>query len=157
VDALREQARQGLVKEEVDKTKRLLTDAEATNIVLLGQMAELKKKIDPLQRDLDALKDRVRGPGRVVPEIEDMPNKLTLGENDIAEKGREIVALKGDLATVGRAAVLETAAVPSELKYDRKIKVAGMTGASLLGLALFGIALVEYRNRRVYSTDDVSR
>src|SRR5262249_53913279 len=40
---------------------------------------------------------------------------------------------------------------------DKKLKAAGVTGISLFAIMFFGIALVEFMTRRVYTSEDVSR
>jgi capsular exopolysaccharide synthesis family protein len=154
---LYERARKALVQDEVDKIKKNLADAQVTQTVLQQQMAKLSAKIDPLTREIESLRDKLRGPGRMIPKIEAVRDRVKAREDDQAERNKELNGLKRDLDAAGRAEKLEDTRPPVDQKLDKKFKVAGMTGFSLFGLTVLGIAFAEYRTRRVYTPEDVTR
>jgi capsular exopolysaccharide synthesis family protein len=157
MDPLYDRARKALLQDELDKIKKNLADAQVTQTVLQQQTAKLSAKIDPLTREIEGLRDKLRGPGRSIPKIEAARDKVKAREDDLAERNKVLNEEKRNLDSAGRVAKLEDPRPPTDQKLDKKIKVAGMTGFALLGLAVLGIAFAEYRTRRIYSPDDVTR
>ena len=154
---IREAIRQVLQKEKLDDIKTNLEMALVTQAVLQGQMAKINEKLDPLEVKINSLRDKTRGPGRLIPEVEALRDRVAQAEKDHSQKGQELLVLKGDFAAAGRIAIMESAPPPTEQKLDKKVKVAGMAGLSLFGLTFLGIAYSEFRARKVYTPDDVTR
>ncbi len=154
---LYDRARKALLQDELDKIKKNLADAQVTQTVVQQQMCKLSAKIEPLTREIETLRDKLRGPGRSIPKIDAARDKVKAREDDQAERNKELMGLRRGLDAAGRAGKLEDARPPTDQKLDKKIKVAGITGFSLFGLAVLGIAFAEYRTRRVYSPEDVTR
>ena len=157
IKPITDRARKVLLDERIVEIKAKLADAELTQTVLREQLGKMNAKIEPLQRELDGLKDKSKGPGRAIPEVDRLRFEVNQRESDLEQRGKELSALKRELVSAGRTSKLEDAQPPTEQKLDKKIKVAGMCGLTLFGLTFFGIAFAEFRTRRVYSPDDVTR
>ena len=152
-----ERARLGLLAEKLVDLNTKLSEAEVTQSVLRDQLAKINVKVDPLQRELDGLRDQLRGPGRFIAEVERLRDEVKQRDSDMEFRGKELSALKREVAAAGRASKLEDAAPPTEQKIDKKVKAAGITGFTLFALTFLSIALAEFRTRRVYTQDDVTR
>jgi capsular exopolysaccharide synthesis family protein len=70
---------------------------------------------------------------------------------------RQTIALLGIEGTSARVSFQMRAITPTERDYTRQAKLAGAGGVSAIALALFGVALFEFRTRRISMTDEVSR
>ncbi len=153
---IRERVREELLAEKLEEIKNDLALAEVTQSVLNDQLKELDTAIQPLTQRIDNLQDQMKGPGRLIPEVVTLRDKVAQAEIDHAQKGKEVLLLRAEFAAAGRVNVLETAPPPTEQKLDKKIKVAGTVGLSLFAVTFLGIAFVEFRSRRLYSTEDVT-
>lgn len=81
-----------------------------------------------------------------------------IGHADNAAKriGEELEALSVELKAPSRVRQLETADTPRQ-EEDKRVAMAGMAGCGTFGLFALGIALLEFRSRRISSIDEVTQ
>jgi capsular exopolysaccharide synthesis family protein len=68
--------------------------------------------------------------------------------------GSEVEALNVELNAPPRVRLAEKAENP-RLQADKRPKMAGMAGVGAFGMALLGVAFLEYRTRRIHSVDAI--
>jgi polysaccharide biosynthesis transport protein len=110
----------------------------------LTKLAEQARRLDPENAPATPLMRKLRS------EIKGVNATLT-------DVGREIAKYLGEPGASERARVLQRASAPQGRDYSRQIKFGGAAGLGVFGMLLFGVALVEFRSRKVGSADEVSR
>ena len=71
--------------------------------------------------------------------------------------GAEMEALRVELASPPRITLVQPADVPQTKDMSRKAKAVGMAAIGSFGAVAFLVSLIEWRNRRVNSTEEVAR
>jgi polysaccharide biosynthesis transport protein len=141
-------------------------------------IAEAKETIIKLERTLQFVKDQqrtvdieirrlegqvssLRGVGRPLDKstagVDSLRDEVMQMELVLKKVGEELGNLQAELPATARVTQLEPAKPPPARKRDRQYKAAAVVGFGLFGLVFLGVGLVEFRNRRVYTSEDVSR
>lgn len=122
-----------VLRERVQVLKQLerVTEAEVKTLSVESQ------SINKNSLELEALKDEI-------------------DHQEVASKrvGDEVEALSVELHAPARVRLMEPADAP-RLEADKRPLLAGMAGAGALGMVVLGIALLEYRTRRIGTIDEV--
>src|SRR5262249_36895577 len=78
-------------------------------------------------------------------------------EQVLKKIGDELGTLAAEPPPAGRITLLEAAEVPLSRATDRQLKAIGAAGFGAFGLIVVGLALVEFRTRRVSAVEDVAQ
>ncbi|MGH7224047.1 MAG: hypothetical protein ACRELF_12520, partial [Gemmataceae bacterium] len=131
----------------LDRTLQLVKDQQRT--------------VDVEIRRLEGLVSSLRGVGRPLDKstagVDSLRDEVMQMEMVLKKVGEELGNLQAELPATPRVTQLETAKPPLARKRDRQYKAAGAVGFGLFGLVFLGVGLLEFRNRRVYTSDDVAR
>jgi capsular exopolysaccharide synthesis family protein len=139
-----EESKEGLVKVE----RQLLSLGEKEKSL----DAEIKKQ----ERLVQTLRANNRPADKEAAGIESLRDEVL--QLDLVQKkvGDELATWQASLPLSPRVTVLESAKAPLSRKRDRQIKYAAGSFVILLGLVFMGVALWEFRARRVYHSGDVA-
>jgi capsular exopolysaccharide synthesis family protein len=140
-----EEAREGAIK--MERRLALIGEQEKSLEAEIKKQEQLVQSLKnagrPLDRDtaaVDALRDEV--------------TQLSVLQTKI---GDELATLQAELPVPARVAVLEQAKAPLTKKRDRQIKYAAGAFVGLFFVVFMGVAMWEFRARRVYHSDDVAQ
>jgi capsular exopolysaccharide synthesis family protein len=136
----------------------------------------LKTKLQESQRALERCQAHIRENQAQITGIEQQLTQLRGGNNpekklkllaaqsDLAgmEKNRDeldekLRRAKADALAISRIVVVEPAQVPKERTTDRKWKFGGAAAVGAFALAFLGVALLDFRLRRVNSVKDITQ
>ncbi len=135
----------------------------------------LRNDILRLQNEVNGLKIQEESAALALKRIDDEikrlePNNLPRSElmdklrGDIAQVtdalsnvDKEINKLKVEPVAASRAQILQRAARPNAPDNSRRVKLGGAAGVGVFGMLLFGVAFLEFRNRKVNSPDEVGQ
>jgi capsular exopolysaccharide synthesis family protein len=141
-----------------------ITEAKETIIKLertLQSLKEQQRQVDGEIRRLEVSVSSLRGAGRPLDKstsgVDALRDEVAQMEAVLKKVGEELGNLQAELPATTRVTQLEPAKPPTARKRDRQYKAAGAVGFGLFGLAFLGVGLLEFRNRRVYRSDDVAR
>lgn len=128
---------------------------------VLQSLKESERSLDSEIKRLEGLLSSLRGVGRPLDKntsgIEALRDEVAQMEMVLKKVGEEMGNLQADLPATSRVTQLEPAKPPTARKRDRQLKAAGAAGLGLFGLVFLGVGLLEFRHRRVYTSDDVAR
>jgi len=135
------------------------------NIIKLERTLQFVKDqqrtVDIEIRRLEGLVSSLRGVGRPLDKstagVDSLRDEIMQMEMVLKKVGEELGNLQAELPAMPHVTQLETAKPPPARKRDRQLKVAGAVGFGMFGLAFLGVGLLEFRHRRVYTSEDVSR
>jgi capsular exopolysaccharide synthesis family protein len=141
-----------------------VTEAKDTIVKLertLQSLTEQKRGADGEIRRLETLVSSLRGVGRPLDKstsgVDALRDEVSQLELVLKKVGEELGNLQTELPATARVTQLEQAKPPTARKRDRQLKAAGVTSFGLFGLVFVGIGLLEFRNRRVYTSQDLTR
>jgi capsular exopolysaccharide synthesis family protein len=135
----------------------------------------LRIDIGRLENEVAGLKTHVEASALALTKVDDEIKRLEPGNlprNELMDKLRtdieqnsealrnvstQINKLKVEPIAQARAQILERAERPTSPDTSRQVKVGGGAGIAMFGLLLFGMAFLEFRNRKVNSADEVSQ
>jgi hypothetical protein len=159
LDAMRAELRPGiearLKAKALDEMKAAATRAEGQIKLAQGQERTLDGVVKNLEAQVEGLRFARGGPERVAADLEAMRDEVTQTEVVLKKVGDELGSLAAEPPAAGRVTLLEAAAIPVARNMDRQLKVLGGAAFSAFGLIVLGIALVEFRSRRVGTIEDV--
>jgi Mrp family chromosome partitioning ATPase len=161
LDKLREELRPGiearLKAKAQDDIKAAAARAEGQIALAQGQ----EKTLDGVVRNLEAQVETLRlsrsGPERIASDVEAMRDEVAQTELVLKKIGDEIGSLAAEPSGGSRVTLLEAAEAPHARNMDRHYKILGGAALSTFGLIVFGIALVDFRSRRVNAVEDVAQ
>jgi capsular exopolysaccharide synthesis family protein len=143
---------------------RLIGELEGSVVRLQGQIklndeeeGKLNEQIAAANARLLELQPRARSGDRVITDIEALRDEVQQAEQVLKTLGQDLASLEADLPVTPRLSVLEPAAPPSGMNLSRRTKLAGAAGLAALFVVLLAVTLAEFRGRRVYGPDDVTR
>jgi capsular exopolysaccharide synthesis family protein len=169
----KEQATRATLQEKLEHRKKTcLPEVEARYRAKLK--ADLTDKIDTAERkrasyavQITTLQKQVESHSGLVaaldPSVANDPPDVAHLKDEIRtlEKScdhiRHTIDLLGAESAMSRVSFQVRASPPTDRDYTRQLKLAGAGGVSALMLALFGVALVEFRTRRISMSEEVSR
>ena len=141
----------------VDKMKDDAAKADQDIHGLTAQQETLATKLKEMEQAITALRVGGLAANKSNPEVEALQGEVTEMEVNLKRLGEEEANLEACLPLSPRLTVMEAATPPLFPTLDKTIKLAGGTFLGLFGLVFMGVAVVEFRARRVYKSDDVSR
>ena len=141
----------------LDRLKDDVAKAEADVEGLKAQRDTLDQKLEEKGRAIAALRSGALATAKSNPDVEAMQAEVEEMEAGLRRLGDEEANLEASLPLAPRLTVMEPAAVPKQPTLDKRIKAAGGAFLGLFGLVFLGVAVVEFRARRVYKSDDVSQ
>jgi capsular exopolysaccharide synthesis family protein len=122
---------------------------------------EQQRSVDAEIRRLEGLVSSLRGVGRPLDKstsgVDALRDEVTQMELVLKKVGEEMGNLQAGLPATARVTQLEPAKPPTGRKRDKQYKAAGAVGFGLFGLVFLGVGLLEFRHRRVYTSEDVAR
>jgi capsular exopolysaccharide synthesis family protein len=122
---------------------------------------EQERSLDSEIKRLEGLLSSLRGVGRPLDKnttgVEALRDEVLQLEMVLKKVGEELGNLQAELPASSRVTQLEPAKPPVARKRDRQLKAAGAAGFGLFGLVFLAVGLLEFRNRRVYTSEDVAR
>ena len=128
---------------------------------MLQSLKESERSLDSEIKRLEGLLSSLRGVGRPLDKntsgVEALRDEVAQMEMVLKKVGEEMGNLQAELPANSRVTQLEPAKPPTARKRDRQLKAAGAAGLGLFGLVFLGVGLLEFRHRRVYTSDDVAR
>ena len=143
---------------------KYITEAKETILKLertLQFVKDQQRTVDLEIRRLEGLVSSLRGVGRPLDKstagVDSLRDEVLQMEMVLKKVGEELGNLQASLPATPHVAQLESAKPPQARKRDRQYKAAGAVGFGLFGLVFLGVGLLEFRNRRVYTSEDVSR
>lgn len=122
-----------------------------------GQLRAVEEEVKKLNQSLII---------NVPPDVQELRDQIAQTEQVQKKLVEEIGPIRADLEAVQakegkppilRVAVLQPAQVPQTRSHDRKLKYATAAALAMFGAVFFGVAMMEFRLRRVYSSDDVAQ
>jgi capsular exopolysaccharide synthesis family protein len=159
MDVVRAEVRPGiearLKAKALDEMKAADRRAEGQVKVAQGQERTLDGVVKNLEAQVEGLRFARGGPERVAADLEAMRDEVSQAEVVLKKVGDELGMLAAEPPGAGRVTLLEAAAVPVARNMDRQLKVLGGAAFSTFGLIVLGIALMEFRSRRVGTIEDV--
>jgi capsular exopolysaccharide synthesis family protein len=160
-DTIREELRPGiearLKAKAIDEMKAASARAEGQIALANGQERTLDGVVKNLESQVEGLRFSRGGPERVAAEVEALRDEVTQTELVLKKIGDELGTLAAEPPGGARVTLLEAAEVPATRNMDRHFKVLGGAGLSAFGLIVLGIALVDFRSRRVNAVEDVAQ
>ena len=161
LDKIREELRPGiearLKAKALDELKASSARAEGQIALANGQERTLDGVVKNLEAQVEGLRFSRGGLERVAADVEAMRDEVTQTELVLKKIGDELGTLAAEPPGGGRVTLLEAAEVPAARNMDRYFKVLGGTAFSVFGLIVLGIALVDFRSRRVNAVEDVAQ
>jgi capsular exopolysaccharide synthesis family protein len=127
----------------------------------LQYIKEQERSLDSEVKRLEGLVSTLRGAGRPLEKtasgVETLRDEVAQMEMVLKKVGEELGNLQAELPATSRVTQMEPAKPPVARRRDRQLKVAGAAGLGLFGLVFLGVGLLEFRHRRVYTSEDVAR
>ena len=118
---------------------------------LVNQEPILKTELQTTEEAAKSL-----APGSQIPlEIVNLQSKVTTMEASVADVGRTIQKMEAEVVNP-RVTIAQLAAEPKNKDYSRQTKLAGAGGLGMFMVVLFGVALLEFRSRKISDVDEVA-
>lgn len=90
------------------------------------------------------------------PDVQAMQDEIDRAERALAKLGETIALLKVDPAMGSRLTPLQERVMPPTARdHGRQVKLAAAAGVGMFGFLLLGVALLEFRVRRISDADEV--
>ncbi len=156
-DGLRPDYEKRLRAKTLDRMKDDLEKARQDIEGLKAQRETLDAKLTEKANAIAALRNGSEATARSNPDVEAMQAEVDEMEAGLKRLGDEQANLEASLPLPPRLTVMEPATPPKWPTLDKRIKAAGGAFLGLFGLVFLGVAVVEFRARRVYKSDDVSQ
>jgi capsular exopolysaccharide synthesis family protein len=169
----KERGKQAGLQEKLEKLRdKVAPDLERRHRDKL--QAELAEKADTASRRLKLLtaqeqglrqqsKDLVAQITALDPSVQTKPPDVLHLEDEVESTKAAVDRIRQTILALSveggssRVAMQQRAVPPSDKDYSRQIKLAGAGGTAAIALALFGVALLEFRSRRISGAEEVSR
>jgi polysaccharide biosynthesis transport protein len=120
----------------------------------LGHAKALEKS---LMADIDKFRRTIEdAPGAQV-SFQEMEFDIEQAENEVRTVTAEINHLEVEMNDPARVRPLQEAVAYKVDNFARKVQMSGAAGVACLGLALVGVAFLEFRSRRVSTVDEVTQ
>jgi len=152
--AARRKALAPLVAEELSRPE----PGDASKLEALRERVEILAGLERLQAgDVERLTSRQKKTTEGSTNQAAIREEIKYAEEMAGKMGAEVEALNIEKAAPARVTRVEDAVVPKTKDELRQAKAAGVAGFGAFGLALFGVAFLEYRTRKVDTVDEVLR
>ncbi len=141
----------------VEEARETVAKLERRLALLADQEKSLDAEIRKQEEQVQALRKASRPADKDSATIEALREEVMHLENVQKKTSDDLATLQAELPVPSRVMVLEQAKAPLSKKRDRQLKFAAGAFVALFGLVFMGIALWEFRARRVYHSDDVAQ
>jgi capsular exopolysaccharide synthesis family protein len=118
-------------------------------------VAQLQRQEAALLADIGRLEEETKRIKRASVEVESARRTIDQTETALNELGKQIATLVVEPALGKRVMKTQDADTPRTRDLTRSALFAGAGGVGVFGLLLFGVALLEYRVRRINAVDEV--
>src|SRR5262249_42388838 len=134
---------------------KILETLRADAVRLQAEVEELGKHKEAVAASRNALQEEARkaDPANLQPTavMDKLRNEISQTTDALANVNKEIAKLRVEPLAQSRAVVLQRAARPDTPDYSRQVKLGSAAGLGVFGVLLFGVALLEFRSRKVNS------
>jgi capsular exopolysaccharide synthesis family protein len=137
-------------RENIQKQRRALA-------LYQQQERSLDEEVRKREQQIATLRNAARPLEKGAADVETLRDEVSQIETVIKKVGDELAILQAELPIAARVTVLEPARVPQARTRDRQVRVAAGAFVGLFGVVFVGIALLEFRTRRVFRADDVAQ
>jgi polysaccharide biosynthesis transport protein len=120
-----------------------------------NRVAYLKGQETELLADITRLDEETKRMKRATVEVDSARRAIQQTETALDTLGRQIAAIGLEPALGTRVTKLQAATTPQSRDMTRALLFGGAGGVGAFGLVLFGVALLEYRARRINTVDEV--
>jgi len=171
ISAIRRTAQPHLQAELLDSPNRELENLEKTYAAVLRDLrpsiekalrehadtnvAALQRQEAALVAAIARLEEETKLIKRATVEVESRRRAIQQTETALDDMGRQITAIVLEPSLGTRVTKIQDADTPRTRDLTRPILFAGAGGLGMFGLLLFGVALLEYRVRRISTVDEV--
>lgn len=137
--------------------KQMREELENQVAISLEKKASFERRRESLQKELIDLdqKAKAAGSGLRPPQIVATEEKIELAKKSLEWTAQKISDVELEVPG-SRIIPLAPAAVPQEKDRSRQTKIAGAGGLAVFFFALFGVAFLEFRSRKIGAADEVS-
>ena len=156
IDEYRRKLEKTLREQEVEELKESLAKNKALIGVLDKQKKDLDKLIEEKTNEFRTARNPTLTPEAMRGGVPEARDEVTRKDQTLKYLGEQMGSLEADLAVLPQPTVIQAAQPPKLPRLDRKLKMAGMGGVGLFGVAAMAVALAEFGKRRVYGSADVS-
>lgn len=136
-----------------------IADEMQTKVVeLQDTLSSLQKQEPLLIAEMKNTEDATKmlAPSASIPlVIVDLQNKIANLEASVGDVSRTIQKMIAEIVTP-RVSILQLATEAKTKDYSRQTKLAGAGGVGIFMLALFGVAFLEFRSRKISAVDEVA-
>lgn len=140
-----------------DYRQKVKQDGAAANALQSDRLLVMKQLEQQLAEDVNRLNSETQRTNRQALDLESLKEEIAQGEAVARTVAAELEKLRVEALAPPRIQLLEAAALPRSRDTKRKVMATvGAAGGALL-LVLGGLAMWEYRSRKMYSADDVVR
>ena len=168
----KERRTQEELKHQLDR-RRTACMPEVENRYRAKLKGELIEKIDTAERRRESFRSQIKGLrdqsetlGKLIltldPTLQNKPPDQAHLEDEIestkaaVDRIRQNIIMLGVEPTTSRVSVQMRATPPTDRDFTRQTKLAGAGGVSMFAFVLFGVALWEFRTRRISMANEVS-
>jgi capsular exopolysaccharide synthesis family protein len=119
------------------------------------RVADLQRVETGIVADMRRLEEETTRIKRATVEVDAARRAIQQTETALDELGRQIAALGLEPALGTRVSQLQAASIPQTRDMTRALLFGGAGGMGAFGLVLFGVALIEFRARRINTVEEV--
>jgi polysaccharide biosynthesis transport protein len=135
-----------------EKLEQDIRNLDATIRALQTEEVDLTKELEKAQTKFQALNPANRKASIAVEKMRDDVLQIQKIQDTLAS---QLALLKNEPSASSKIVVLQSAETPTDMDYSRLVKLAGAGGLGAFGLVLFGVALLEFRSRKVNGAEEV--
>ncbi len=150
--------RESELKPKIEKSWRKQVRDEWENQLAIGEdkLKGFGRRRDSLQQEIQELEQKAKtaGSGLRPPQIVATEEKIELAKKSLESTSQKINEVELEVPG-SRIVPLQTAAVPLEKDRTRQTKIAGAGGLAVFFFALFGVAFLEFRSRKIGLAEEV--
>jgi capsular exopolysaccharide synthesis family protein len=151
-NTIRPQIEQELRAGMQEKLEQDIRKLEGNVSGLQAEVDNSSKQLQNVQAQFNALNPANFKGGIVVERLRDDVEQIKTTQARLAS---EVALLKAEPSTSSKILVLQGADNPAELDYSRLLKLGTAGGFGAFALVLFGIAMLEFRSRKISGADEV--
>lgn len=146
-----------LRSKQISEAQDNIIKAERSLQLIKEQERTVEAEIHRLEGLVSSLRNDGRPLDKSTSSIDALRDEVAQMEQVLKKVGEELGNLQAELPATPRVTQLEPAKPPLARKRDRQYKAAGAVAFGLFGLVFLGVGMVEFRHRRVYTSEDLAR
>ena len=122
---------------------------------LESEVAPLRVQADALNQEVERLKKEMNKIATSAPELENLKQEIAREGAVVADLGKRMEVGRYELLSKSRVSLFGE---PALMPLERKKQIMGTAGGLIVafGASLVGVAIWEFRRRRIHSTDEVA-